>query len=384
MAGIYIHIPFCKSRCHYCDFYSTVKLTYIDDFVAALMTELRLRQNAWANKKIETIYFGGGTPSLLSGVQIKMILDNIAHFFDIDNDCEITLEANPENLTVKYLNQLKQTPINRISLGIQSFNDDVLKLLNRSHNASKAIYRIEQLQSSGLTNISVDLIYGIPGLSFLEWENTLFQFLNLKVPHLSAYHLTFEEKTVFGHLLKNNKINPVDESQSFAQYNLLCQMINAQGFEHYEISNFAKQGKFSRHNSNYWNSTPYLGLGPAAHSFDGHTRQWNEANVFKYINHLESGKLPSQEKEVLTPVDKFNDYIVTRLRTKDGINLDEIKRNFPQFFEITKQNIEHYRKMQALFTCDEKRCKLTEKGFFVSDSIMTDFIVLPKKSPKGL
>jgi len=379
MAGIYIHIPFCKSRCHYCDFYSTVKLSYLDDFVAALMTELRLRQNAWANKKIETIYFGGGTPSLLSSSHINMIIDNIAHFFDIDNDCEITLEANPENLTVKYINRLKQTPINRISLGIQSFNNDVLKLLNRRHNVVQAIDSIKQLQSLGFTNISVDLIYGIPGLSFLEWEDTLLQFLNLKVPHLSAYHLSFEEKTVFGHLLIKNKIHPVDESQSFAQYNLLCQMMHAQGFEHYEISNFAKRGKSSRHNSNYWNSTPYLGLGPAAHSFDGHTRQWNGANVFKYINHLKLEKLPPQEKEVLTTEDKFNDYIVTRFRTKDGINLDEIKRNFPQFLEITKQNIEHYQKMQALFTCVEKRCQLTEKGFFVSDSIMTDFIVLPKK-----
>lgn len=382
MAGIYIHIPFCKSRCHYCDFYSTVRLAYIDDFVAALITELRLRQNDWANKKIETIYFGGGTPSLLSNIHINTILDDVAHYFEIDNHCEITLEANPENLTKEYINQLKQTPINRISLGVQSFNNEVLKRLNRSHNAAQAIYSINQLQASGLTNISVDLIYGIPKLSLKEWENALLQFLNLKVPHLSAYHLTYEQNTVFGHLLKTNKINPASESQSLAQYNLLCQMMHTQGFEHYEISNFARQGKFSRHNSNYWNSTPYLGFGPAAHSFNGTVRQWNGANVFKYINHLKSGKLPPHEKEMLTPADKFNDYIITRLRTASGIDLDEIKKEFPQFWEVTMQNVEHYRKMQSLFTCTDERCRLTEKGFFVSDSVMTDFIVLLDKSSK--
>ncbi len=378
MAGIYIHIPFCKSRCYYCDFYSTVKLAYIDDFVTALINELQLRQNDWANKKIETIYFGGGTPSLLSNVQINNILDNIAHYFEIDTNCEITIEANPEDLTKQYITQLKQTPINRISLGIQSFNNEVLKQLNRRHDASQSIDSINRLQVSGLTNISVDLIYGIPKLSLIEWENTLLQFMELKVPHLSAYHLTYEKNTVFGHLLKNNKIIPTDESQSLAQYNLLCQMMQTQGFEHYEISNFAKQGKFSRHNSNYWNSTPYLGLGPAAHSFDGTIRQWNNANVFKYISHLKSEKLPPQEKEVLTPADKFNDYIITRLRTKEGINFDDIKRDFPQFLEITKQNIERYRNMQTLFICSEKRCRLTEEGFFVSDNIMMDFIIVSK------
>ncbi len=381
MAGIYIHIPFCKSRCHYCDFYSTVKLSYKTDFLKALITELSLRKDYLKKQKIKTIYFGGGTPSLLSTDEITQILDKVYNIFPVTENCEITLEANPEDLTDKYIKDLASTPVNRISIGIQTFNDTDLKMLNRRHNATQAIQSIETLKHFGFQNISVDLIYGLPGLLLKDWKKNLSGFLNLEIPHLSAYHLTYEKHTVLGYQLKKKQILPLSETESIDQYKLLCQMMNDHGYLHYEISNFCLPGNISNHNSSYWEDAYYLGLGPAAHSYNGISRQWNQPNLFQYLSGLNKNALPPYEEEILSETNKFNDYILTGLRTAKGINLAKIQNDFPNFLEDTKKKINKLKSFEDLCLFDGSYLKLTEKGFFVSDKIIEDFMVVDYTKP---
>ncbi len=375
MAGIYIHIPFCKHKCNYCDFYSSVKIAEKDNFIKALLTEFDLRKNEIISPEISSIYFGGGTPTILSSNDINLIINTINSHFSFDKDIEITLEANPEDLTTEYISGLKETPVNRISLGIQSFNNDDLVFLNRLHPVKQTKESILNLQKAGFQNISIDLIYGFPGLTKKKWKANLQEFIDLKLPHLSAYHLTYEEKTVLGHQLKTNKIKPLSEEESLLHYNLLCKILAKNGYSHYEISNFALPGCESKHNKSYWESIPYLGLGPAAHSYGGESRQWNHPNLYHYIKHLNNNSLPPHDIEVLSEKDKYNDYIITRMRTISGIDLDYIRANFPDNVDYLTSKINGLKKDKRLFYYDEKFFKLTEYGFLISNKVMEEFIV---------
>ncbi|HCC71491.1 MAG TPA: coproporphyrinogen III oxidase, partial [Bacteroidales bacterium] len=324
MAGIYIHIPFCKKRCSYCDFYKTIDAELADTFLVSLEKEMELQRDYLEQKEVETIYFGGGTPTVLSAQQIGIILEKLHATFNIKEDTEITIEANPDDIKKTYTKSLAKTGINRISLGIQSWNDEILKLLNRRHNSEDARKALEHIFSSGIDNISADLIYGIPGMSLNQWKENLQITLDYDIKHLSAYHLTIEEHTVFGKMKKNNELREIDEEESEKQFNVLIDECEKNGFIQYEISNFCKEGYFSIHNTNYWRREPYLGLGPSAHSFNGESRQWNIADLNEYIKLIEKDEVPATI-EILNVKDMFNEYVMTSLRTMWGIDLDYVE-----------------------------------------------------------
>jgi len=323
MAGIYIHIPFCKQACHYCDFHFSTSLKYKDELLNALDKELRLQKNYLDKETIETIYFGGGTPSILGAAELNRLLDTITSLHTVAANAEITIEANPDDLDKAKLQALRQTDINRFSIGIQSFFDDELLWMNRVHRAAEAEVAVKRAQDAGFENITADLIYGYPLLTDTRWKHNLDKIFELDIPHVSSYSMTVEPKTALASFIKTKKQPPMDEQQSAAQFVLLMDAMQQQGFEHYEISNFCKPGHYSRHNSNYWKGVQYLGVGPSAHSFNGETRQWNVANNAKYIQSLEAGNVPS-ETEFLTETDRLNEYIMTSLRTIWGLDLNKL------------------------------------------------------------
>ena len=275
MAGIYIHIPFCKKLCSYCDFYHVASTIDNQLMIDAIVKEAALRKEYTRNEKISTIYLGGGTPSVLSIDQIKTVLDNLEHLFRVDENCEITVELNPDDVDPGYLHGLKDLNVNRISLGIQSWRDSDLKLLNRRHDSASAALALEETLKAGFQNVTIDLIYGIPGMTTKEWSSNLDLSFSYDIKHLSAYHLTFEPGTVFWKMKEKGILSEIDEEESNVQFNLLIEKATSRGFIHYEISNFGKPGYFSIHNTNYWKQVNYLGLGPSAHSFNGYSRQWN-------------------------------------------------------------------------------------------------------------
>jgi oxygen-independent coproporphyrinogen-3 oxidase len=375
MAGIYIHIPFCKQRCFYCDFYKTTQLSLKSNLIESLSIELKQRKEYIDNEIVETIYFGGGTPSLLTKDEIKLILDTIHLNYNVKKDAEITIEANPDDLSTEYIKTLAQTNINRLSIGIQSFQDAILQKMNRRHNANQAINCIKQAQHEGFNNISADLIYGIPELSVNTWIDDLNQMEKLNIQHLSAYHLTIEPNTKFGELLKKNKISIIKESDSIQQFNTLINWAKTNNFEHYEISNFAKNGLYSQHNTNYWKQKKYLGIGPSAHSYNQKTRSWNIANTKQYIDAVNNNKIYS-EIETLTETDKYNEFLITWLRTKWGINLIDIKKQFGNKRQqkllkllepFIKDNSINFKNNYAI---------LSNKGIFISDLILSNIIDL--------
>jgi len=327
MAGIYIHIPFCKQACHYCNFHFSTSLALKNDFTAALLKETGLRSGYLQNEIVETIYFGGGTPSLLSEAEIAAILQNIHRHFNVREDAEITLEANPDDVSPQALNAWKRTGINRLSLGVQSFFREDLQWMNRVHNEKQAFDSIRDAQSAGLDNISIDLIYGLPGLTDARWKENIEQAVSLQIPHLSCYALTVEPKTALYKRIELGKMQDVVPEDQARQFLEGIQWLEENGYEHYEISNFAKPGKRSRHNSAYWLSEKYLGLGPSAHSFNGKTRQWNIANNHLYIQSLAQNEL-NFELETLKPTDRLNEYIMTSLRTMEGLDLRQVDREF--------------------------------------------------------
>lgn len=333
MAGIYLHIPFCKKACHYCDFHFSTSVLYKDEMLAAIRSEINLQKNFLDDQQIETIYFGGGTPSLLTADEIQLLLDKIYHTFNVSKTAEITLEANPDDLSAQKVRELKQTPLNRFSIGIQSFFQEDLLWMNRAHNAVEAESSVKRVQDAGFENITVDLIYGYPLLSNEKWLSNIQQVIELNVPHVSAYSMTVEPKTALASFISKGKQKPMNEAQSAAQFLTLMESLQDAGFEHYEISNFAKPGRHSRHNSNYWNGVPYLGLGPSAHSYNGKIRQWNVANNSKYIRSIEKKEVPA-EIEVLTQTNRINEYIMTALRTSNGIDLILVKQNFGNDFRL--------------------------------------------------
>ena len=327
MAGIYLHIPFCKKACHYCDFHFSTSPVYKDEMVAALRSELLLQKNYLKDMPVETIYFGGGTPSVLAADDIARIVGDIYENYQVSADPEITLEANPDDLNPQKVRELKATLVNRFSIGIQSFFEEDLVWMNRAHNASEAESSVKRVQDAGFTNITVDLIYGYPLLSDEKWMENIRQVIELGVPHISAYGMTVEPATALASFIRTGKQQAMNEAQSADQFIILMETLQDAGFEHYEISNFAQPGHHSRHNSNYWNGVPYLGIGPSAHSFKDNTRQWNVANNAKYIRSIGAGLIPA-ETEILTETNRINEYIMTSLRTAKGMDLQRISDTF--------------------------------------------------------
>ena len=327
MAGIYIHIPFCKQACHYCNFHFSTSMKHKNGFLDALLKEISLQAGYLEEHDVETIYFGGGTPSLLTGEELGSVLTAIYSRFNITPGAEITFETNPDDINLEKLMEWKSRGINRLSIGVQSFYDEDLRWMNRAHDAGQAQNSIAQSQSAGFENITIDLIYGTPGLTDQKWKNNVEQAISLGIPHLSCYALTVEPSTALEKMIALKKSPPVNTDDQARQFGILMDALGEAGYEHYEISNFALPGKRSRHNSSYWQRQPYLGLGPSAHSFKGNTRQWNVSNNILYINSLSNNEVPF-EFEVLTPVQEMNEIIMTSLRTSEGLDLPALSDRF--------------------------------------------------------
>ena len=375
MAGIYIHVPFCQSRCAYCDFYSTTLLAHREAYVEAVCRELQHRQSELKGEPVKTLYFGGGTPSTLSIEELKKILAAIFHLSSLNFQLEeITLEANPDDLTEEYVQDLRTLPINRVSLGIQSFHDRTLRLVGRRHTAREAIDAVHRLQQAGITNISIDLIYGLPGESLDDWAYSLDQAIALGVKHISAYHLTYEEGTRLWRMQEQGLVTPIDEEQSVRSFELLREKLLAAGYEHYEISNFALPGYHSRHNSSYWQGTPYLGIGPGAHSYDGNNRRWNLSSLTDYIATPHGEDVP-HEVEHLTTDERYDERIITELRTAQGIDLTGLKADFGDTYHTHCMSCAapYIERGQLIHTADN-RLHLTPESILVSDAVMRDLL----------
>lgn len=373
MAGIYLHIPFCKRRCAYCDFFSTTHHELINEYVTALCHELEMRKSYLEDASIDTIYFGGGTPSLLNYRELEKLFIYIYKVYKVNPQAEITLEANPDDLTTDYINQLKNLPINRISIGIQTFNDERLRFLHRRHTSQQAINAIKQCQDTDFSNISIDLIYGLPDSTLEDWNKDLQQALSLNPPHLSAYHLTYEKGTPIWKLREEKHLQEVKEEISDQMYDLLTKRMTDKGYIHYEISNFCLPDMHSRHNSNYWREVPYLGCGASAHSYNLFSRQWNIASLIDYIKGIQAGK-PMFEREELNIYTRYNDRIVTSLRTLWGIPLDELKKNYgEELFDYCIKTATPYLNKEIL-SITGNTLRFTEKGLFLSDGVMSDLL----------
>jgi len=333
MAGIYLHIPFCKKACNYCDFHFSTSTRMKSDFVKALILEMELRKDVFSHDSISSIYFGGGTPSLLSSNELNIILDHLHQHFNVDSDAEITLEANPDDLSQEKIKQFAQSSINRLSIGVQSFRDSDLKFMHRVHNSAQALESIKRSQDIGLSNITIDLIYGTPGMTNAHWLENLQMSFVLQVPHISSYALTVEDNTALKRQILSKKSPPVSEDQSAEQFKLLMKEMKAADYEQYEISNFCKENAYSQHNSSYWRKNAYLGLGPSAHSFIGNSRMWNVSNNQRYIQDINQSILPL-ETEILSQRDQYNEYMMTSLRTIWGCDIAVIKKDFPSIYSL--------------------------------------------------
>ena len=365
MSSIYLHIPFCKKRCTYCNFFSTTTLEKQEQYVSALLKEIELRKDYISNPT--TIYLGGGTPSTLSHAHLDKIFTALDKNFNLSKVEEVTIECNPDDLNKDYIKGLRSLPINRLSMGIQTFAEEELKVLGRRHNASNAIKAVEDVYNSGIENISIDLMYALPNQTLKTWEENLDTALNLPISHISAYHLSYEEDTPL-YKLRNLAF---DEEKSLEFFNILREKTAEKGFEHYEISNWAKDGKYSKHNTAYWQNKPYLGIGAGAHSFNLQERRWNFSSLSEYINGVLSGKEYS-ENEILTSEDKYNDLIITALRTKWGLDINLIE---PKYLKHFHAEAEKFIKENHLQITPEGKAILTHSGIFISDYIMRELIV---------
>ena len=375
MAGIYIHVPFCQSRCAYCDFYSTTLLSHREAYVDTLCRELEQRLPELKGEPIKTIYFGGGTPSTLTIEELKRILETIFHLSSLNFQLEeITLEANPDDLTEEYVEGLRTLPINRVSLGIQSFHDRTLRLVGRRHTAQEAIDAVRRLQQAGINNISIDLIYGLPGETLDDWAYSLHQATTLGVKHISAYHLTYEEGTRLWRMQEKGLVTPIDEEQSIRSFELLREKLLAAGYEHYEISNFALPGYHSRHNSSYWQGIAYIGIGPGAHSYDGCNRRWNLGDLTHYIA-TPQGKDVPHEVEHLTTDERYDERIITELRTAQGIDLTQLMADFgePYHTHCLHCATPYIQRGQLQHT-EDNHLRLTPESIFISDAVMRDLL----------
>lgn len=366
MAGIYIHIPFCRRACHYCNFHFSTSLRYKNEFIAALLKEIRLQQHFPGLATISSLYFGGGTPSLLETAELTELISAVRSHYQLLPDAEITLEANPDDLTEEKLEGWRSAGVNRLSIGVQSFFEEDLRWMNRAHTATQSIAGLE-LALRYFDNITIDLIYGTPGLTDEKWQQNVLQAITLGIPHLSCYALTVEPKTPLDKLIRQEQYENVNPDQQSAQFLLLMQWLAEAGYEHYEISNFARPGWRSRHNSSYWQQQPYLGLGPSAHSYTGTERQWNIANNNTYIKALEEDRIP-YEKEILTPVQQLNEYIMTSLRTMEGLDLQQVAA--PERGQLEKAAQKYISGGMLLRTGDH--FILTREGKLLADGIAAD------------
>ena len=373
---IYLHIPFCKQKCSYCNFHFSTSFSLKDEMLSAIKKEIQLRHNELENKTLKSLYFGGGTPSVLSVDEIKSLIDEIQKYFSFDNNIEITLESNPDDLNKNFLKELSKTEINRLSIGTQSFFDEDLKLMNRAHNASEAESSIKRAQDFGLVNISIDLIYGSPTSNFEIWKDNLSKTIELQVPHVSSYALTVEPKTALEKWIENGKVSSPEETEQNQEFYYMKDFLKDNGFDHYEISNFGKPGFHSKHNSAYWKSEPYLGIGPSAHSYNGHLeRSWNIANNPIYIKNLNQNILP-KEKEILTEKDRFNEMIMIGLRTIWGVDLNRINQNFSsEVIDYLNQEIKS--KIESgILEIENNYLKIPEKHWFLADGIASDLFIV--------
>lgn len=378
MSGIYIHIPFCKQACHYCDFHFSTSLKNKEALIQALVKELELRQDEFNDQTVETIYFGGGTPSLLSSDELLLIIETIFKHYKVSANPEITLEANPDDLSKNLIIQLSKTPVNRLSIGIQSFFEADLKLMNRAHNAVEAKACLSEAIKY-FNNISIDLIYGIPGLTHEHWIKNIETALSFNIPHISSYALTVEPKTALDAFIKKGVIPNVDDDLAQEQFHRLIERLEASGFVHYELSNFGKPAYFSKNNSAYWQGKSYLGIGPSAHSFNGNQRSWNVRNNSKYIKALQENVLPL-EIETLSITDKYNEYVMTGLRTMWGVSIEKVALDYGNLYKnYLVQQSKKYIHEQLLYIHDDKLL-VTKKGKFLSDGIASDLFMLNLKS----
>ncbi|NMD01797.1 MAG: radical SAM family heme chaperone HemW [Bacteroidales bacterium] len=378
MAGIYIHIPYCKKLCSYCDFYHIISDNDHSLFLDALKKEIEIRQDYLNRETVSTIYFGGGTPSVLSIKEIEFILDILRKNFIIESENEITIEVNPDDIRDNYFRELKNLGINRISLGVQSWRDEDLRFLNRRHTSEQSADALASAFAAGFENVSIDLIYGIPGMTTEHLASNLIRTFSYDIKHLSAYHLTIEPDTVFGKMKQKNRLNETDEEESVAEFDLLIEKTEEAGFVHYEISNFSKPGYISLHNTNYWRQVSYLGLGPSAHSFNGYSRQWNVRNLKKYANSLKGNKT-FFEKEELDLKTKFNEYILTSLRTMWGIDLQYVEKAFEKEGYDYVINLAGKFINYGLMEQKENALTLTNQGKMISDNIISEFIMPVQK-----
>ncbi len=375
MSGIYIHIPFCKKACHYCNFHFSTTLTNKKKIIAAIVAEIKMRSDYLPTKNIESIYFGGGTPSILLTNELDNIFNEIEKHFNISSDAEVTLEANPDDLSKEKLHALKTTPVNRLSIGVQSFIDNDLRWMNRAHNANEAIASIQNAQEIGFDNLSIDLIYGTPNLSNLDWQKNIETAINLGVNHISSYCLTVEPKTPLAIFINKGKVANVNEEQALQQFNILIHTLETNAYEQYEISNFAKNKKYALHNTNYWMNKAYLGIGPSAHSFNKISRSWNVSNNIIYANAINNNEL-AQELETLSLTNKINEYIMTSLRTKWGCSLLYIEENFGYQYvqQILQSAKKHIANEQIIL--HENYLYISKKSKFFSDGISSDLFLL--------
>ncbi|HYG15768.1 MAG TPA: radical SAM family heme chaperone HemW [Bacteroidia bacterium] len=375
MQGLYIHIPFCRKACHYCDFHFSTSLKLKDQLLAALKNEILLRKNYLPTPALDTIYFGGGTPSLLSFGELKDILDTVASVFEVQNGAEITLEANPDDISAEKVTELKRAGVNRLSIGIQSFFEEDLAWMNRAHNAGQAARCIDIALQSGIDNITADLIYGFPLLTDEKWEKNIQTMLESGINHLSAYSLTVEPRTALAARIKKGADRPVENEHAARQFVMLMDVMEQARWEHYEISNFCKPGNYARHNTNYWKNQPYIGIGPSAHSYNGKARQWSVANNAGYIAALEKNTVP-YEIEELTSGNTFNEYILTGLRTKWGINTDFINEKWGADFLNSIQDDLRTFTRQGLITTEGTTITLTRNGKLVADYISSELMAV--------
>lgn len=374
MSGIYIHIPFCKQACHYCDFHFSTSMKKKDEMVLAIAKEIQMRKSEFENQEVETIYFGGGTPSVLTSEEINFLIATVYSNYSVIENPEITLEANPDDLSSERIIELSKSKINRLSIGIQSFFEDDLQLMNRAHNSAEAKKCLEEA-TKYFDNISLDLIYGIPRMSNEKWKQNIETALSFGIPHISSYALTVEPKTALNKLIQTGKIAAPKDEVAQEHFAILVEMLEANNFIHYELSNFGKENYFSKNNSAYWLGKKYIGIGPSAHSYDGISRSWNVSNNSLYLKSIQEGELPN-ETEILSTADRYNEYVMTGLRTIWGVSLDRIKTEFgDEYLDYLNKQVQKFLNDDLVFV-ENNILKPTPKGKFLTDGIASDLFIL--------
>lgn len=376
MAGIYLHVPFCRQACVYCDFHFITSLRYKAEMVAAMQQEIELRAAFFFDPKpLESIYLGGGTPSVLTASELDVLLTTVRRHFPVSPTAEITLEANPDDLSRVYMQEIKRAGINRLSIGIQAFDDAMLRWMNRSHTAAEALACVTTAQDIGLTNLSIDLIFGLPDQGLDHWESQVQQAIALDIPHLSQYALTVEDKTALAHQVQKGRVRLPDDPVYQAQFFYADEALTEAGYDHYELSNYARPPLYAVHNSNYWRQQPYLGIGPSAHSFDGARRSWNVAHNAAYLKHLQAGELAIAEEETLTQTDRYHEYVMTQLRKRTGLHLETVEQAYvPDWQKRFGVQVDQW-KQEGFLIEEAGYLRPTPRGWLVSDHLIRELFI---------